>query len=113
MTVFDPGRFESVVLLYKISPGVPINYILNFLCSLTTAAALTHRAYSVQPSPPKGMADLLGIRLPHHSLGEGQGGLCGVQEWWDILLTVLAFNFLQNYAALDFVSSHSFSRYFV
>ena len=24
------------------------------------------------------MADLLGIRLPHHSLGEGQGGLCGV-----------------------------------
>ena len=36
-----------------------------------------------------------------------------VQEWWDILLTVLAFNFLQNYAALDFVSSHSFSRYFV
>ena len=59
-------------------PGVPINYILNFLCSLTTAAALTHRAHSVQPSPPKGMADLLGIRLPHHSLGEGQGGLCGV-----------------------------------
>lgn len=24
VTVFSPGRFESVVLLYKISPGVPI-----------------------------------------------------------------------------------------
>ena len=47
------------------------------LCSLTTAAALT-RLIQCNSVHPKGMADLLGIRLPHHSLGEGQEGFFSV-----------------------------------